>query len=147
MAVTAKGFLEDVRRLQERIRHTSEHLEQVDAMLGLHALDSSRERVGGARAHDMLAERLDELHRYRDELAGLLADYMELQRFAERVIEMLPDARHRQVLAMRYLEGRSYRDIEKAMSYSERSIMKLRRDALSALDEALSAARGEKQAQ
>lgn len=137
MAATAKGFLEDARRLQERLRRTSARLEQIDAMLGLHGLDASGERVGGSGGRDMLAERLDELHRCRDELAGLVADYVELQRFADRVIDMLPDARHRQVLAMRYLEGRGYREIARAMSFSESRVMQLHRAALAALDEVL----------
>lgn len=141
MARTARGFLEDALKIQERIRHASEQIEQIDALLGLHGLDAARERVGGSRRDD-LAERVDELLRYRDELAGLLADYVELQRFAGRVIESLDDYRHIQVLNMRYLEGREHCDIAKAMGYSERREYALHREALDALDGILREAEG-----
>ncbi|WP_080797874.1 sigma factor-like helix-turn-helix DNA-binding protein [Arabiibacter massiliensis] len=143
MAPTARGFLEDARRLQERIRHASEQVEQADALLGLHGLDSARERVGGLRHADSLAERVGDLQRYRDDLAGLLADYVELQRFASGVIARLPDARHQQVLNMRYLEGREYCDIAAAMGYGERRAYSLHRDSLAALDAVLAEGRGE----
>ena len=86
---------------------------------------------------DRLTEAVEELQGYRDELAGLLADYVELQRFADGVVARLPDARHRQVINMRYLEGMEMRHIARAMAYSESNTRRLKREALAALDAVL----------
>ena len=137
MGVTAKGFLEDARRLQEAIRHASEQIERADAMLGLHGLDTARERVSGGGRADMLAENVGRLQGYRDELAGLLATYLELQRFADRTIAKLRHARHQQVLNMRYLEGKEWRQIARETSYSLSNVYELHRQAHAELDDVL----------
>lgn len=143
MGVSARGFLEDARRLQERIRSASERIEQADAILGLGGVSMGRDRVSGSSRATDLSESVQRLQDYRAELAGLLDDYVELQRFADGVIARLPDARHRQVLSMRYLEGREPRQIARAMRYSESNVRRLRREALAALDDALAEGRGE----
>lgn len=143
MAASAKGFLEDTQRLTERIRHTQDMLERTEALLDIRGISTTRQRVSGTRGRDRLADSLDKLQTYRDELAGLLADYMELQRFADRVIARLDDPRHQEVLARRYFEGMKWLQIAKAMTYSTSQVFQLHRNAIAALDAALADARGE----
>ncbi|MEG2369342.1 MAG: sigma factor-like helix-turn-helix DNA-binding protein, partial [Raoultibacter sp.] len=135
--VDAKGFLNDTRCLTEQIRHTQEKLTQIDAMLGVSGLDISQERVSGTKSHDRLTESLDKLQDYREELAGLIVDYIALQRFAESVIMRLEDSRYQQVINLRYMEGMGWRKIAKAMIYSERNVRNIHKDALEALDAVL----------
>lgn len=132
--ITAAGFLNDARCLAEQIRHVREKIEQTDAMLDVRGYDPTRERVSGSGRGDVLAERLEDLQRYRDELAGLLATYLELQRFAGRVVGSLDDPRHAQVLNMYYLEDASMREVSQATGYSEPHVKRLKREALESLD-------------
>lgn len=132
--ITAAGFLNDARCLAEQIRHAREKIEQTDAMLDVRGYDPTRERVSGSGKGDVLAERLEDLQRYRDELAGLLATYLELQRFAGRVVGSIDDPRHAQVLNMFYLEDAPIRRIAKSMGYSETRIKQIKREALKSLD-------------
>ena len=131
---TAKGFLEDTRRLAERIRRTREMIEAADSMLGVRGCDPAFERVSGGSRRDRLAESLDRLQGYRDELAGLLDDYIALQRFACSVVDRLPDPRHGQVISMRYLEGREWREIARKTAYSQTQLFRLHRAALASLE-------------
>ena len=140
---TATGFLEDTRRLIEQMRHTEEAIRALDSMLDVQGYDPSRERVSGDSRHDRLAESLGRLQDYRDELAGLLDDYTALQRFADSVVARLPDARHGQIISMRYLEGKDWRAVSKAMGYSQTQTYRLHREALDALEAALAEGRGE----
>lgn len=108
MPVSAKGFLEDARSLEAQIEHVQWRIARLDSMLDASGYDPARERVGGTRGQGRLAESLDDLAGYRDELAGLIGDYVALQRFAEGVVDRLRDPRHRQVLRLRCLEGMAW---------------------------------------
>lgn len=140
---TATEFLEDTRRLIEQIRHTEEAIRALDSMLDVQGYDPSRERVSGGSRRDRLAESLGRLQGYRDELAGLLDDYAALQRFADSVVARLPDARHRKVLNMRYLEGADWGTVRKAIGYSERQAQRIYAAAMESLEAVLTEGRGE----
>lgn len=143
MPVSAKGFLEDVRSLAAQIEHTQWRIARLDSMLDASGYDPSRERVGGTKGRDRLAESLDNLAAYREELAELIDDYVSLQRFAEGVIDRLEDPRHRQVLRLRFFVGMAWPRTAAAMGYSERRAFQLHGEALAALDAVLAEARGE----
>lgn len=140
--MTAEGFLRDVQCMAEQVRHTQCEIAELDAMLDVSGFDPSRERVGGTRERDRLAESLHNLQSRRDELAGLLDDYIALQRFADRVIGMVPDPACRQVLNMRYVEGSTSNEVAKALAYSDRNERRLHAKALKMLEAVLSQACG-----
>lgn len=143
MPVSAKGFLEDARSLEAQIEHVQWRIARLDSMLDASGYDPARERVGGTRGGDRLAESLDDLAGYRDELAGLIGDYIALQRFAEGVVDRLEDPRYQQVLRLRFFEGMAWPRAAAAMGYSERRAFQLHGEALAELDAVLAEARGE----
>ena len=64
---------------------------------------------------------------------GLLSDYHRLTEEREKVqrlIDRVPDVRHRTVLEMRYLEGLPFFRIAMALNYEERQIYRLHKEAL-----------------
>lgn len=138
--MTAEGFLRDMQCVAEQVRHTQCEIAELDAMLDVSGFDPSRERVGGTRSRDRLAESLHKLQSRRDELAGLLDDYMALQRFADRVIGMVPDPACRRVLNMRYVEGVECGKVAEALCYSEGHERRIHRKAIAILDAVLSTA-------
>lgn len=98
----------------------------------------SYERIGGAQMEngdDTMAAKVARIEAARDRYAEQLAEYLEHVEHVDRVLARLEDHRHAQLLRLRYLDDKPWCDVERAMSYSERMVQYLSRDALLALFE------------
>lgn len=70
-----------------------------------------------------------------EEIQSDIAKYRELLSKVNKQIEGLDDIRYRTVLFMRYVNGKSFREIAKVMNYHEISVMKLHGKALQKFNE------------
>ena len=111
------------RRLERLIARTRDRLD----ILGF---DMSKEKiqasVGGDRFSALIAELVD----FKKDLEEARIKSVQMQREIERVVEQVENARQRELLSMRYLEGMPWRDVAQKMGYAYSWIFKIHRNAL-----------------
>ncbi len=113
-----KEYLQSVRDAERDIRvikaKRAHYLDMATSMTGMSASNirntNKRSRVETAAVE--LVELADEM----GERAEVLA---QRARHAERIISQLENARYREVLSLRYLAGKSWADVARAMGYRE----------------------------
>ncbi|MCD8087118.1 MAG: hypothetical protein LUE22_00820 [Oscillospiraceae bacterium] len=82
---------------------------------------------GNGRSIEAAVTHVDELTR---ELSAQVEALLALRREVETAISAVEDARHRELLRCRYIDGQTWEQIAEAMAYDIRWIYKLHRSAL-----------------
>lgn len=98
------------RRLERLIQRTRDRL----AILGL---DTTKDKVQSSVTDDRTARIVAELVDFRNELEAQQLKSVQAQRAIERTIELLPDAKQREVLSLRYIEGMPWNAVRKELNY------------------------------
>lgn len=123
--VAAAAFLGRAKRLERQIVALRDRqLRYLE--LGLSCGEEGRERMRALAA----------------EIEARVAAYAEGVRQVERVIDAMEEARYREILRYRYLNGWSMRRIAKEMGYSEDWAYRLHRRALRAAERRLRGSEG-----
>lgn len=121
------------RIIQSHQRRREQYLALATGMSGMSetAIRSTGKRSRVESAALALVELADRMEQDADQLAQAILK-------AERLIAALERPRHREVLTLRYIEGKSWRQITEAMGYQdEKSAFRVHGWALQAADEAM----------
>ncbi len=125
--MTAKEYLSQVQRMRTRVHRTEGHMEECYlVILEMKAIErllskSYRPQLDGLKA--IISEQADEIRECREYITG-----------AERFVQALPKATHRELLTLRYLQERtlSFEEIADVMGRSESWVRHLHVNALKA---------------
>ena len=128
--MTARAFLEQARNMDRRIealRERRQHYEDLAASCTAkyrQGPGGSTRRVSSVEEYDCKIADLDR------ELYERIERYAETCREIEREIDRLRDARHRDVLTLRYLNCWKWDRVARATNYSVDTVWRLHREAL-----------------
>lgn len=130
-----RGFLNSVQEARLRFHRCRWQVEELQRRCESITANWSTEPGGGGNVHKdgPLAALADK----REELKALYYDWERQEEDVNRFLETLPDARHRTLLALRYVDLLRWPDVrarmeEVGMYYSERQIFNLHGKALEA---------------
>ncbi len=118
--------LREVRRLGEEMARWRSMAEGLGGSILTHLGKQGTQR-------NPLEESVERIVLLEEELAGKLDAALRLRREVDGAIGRLCDVRLRDVLRLRYLDGRSLAHIAEEMGYSERQVFNLHRQALDAV--------------
>ena len=135
--MTAKEYLTQVGDLDHRISILLRERQSLIAKVsGVQSPQLKDDRVSGGGSGDAMAGTINRYVDIERELTEMTERYVELRLQIVRQIEDLPDARHAQLLYLRYVEGRRLEDIACIMKrpgglfYSYRHIKRMHGCAL-----------------
>ena len=135
--MTAREYLSQIGDLDYRmgiLLHERQDL--IAKVSGVQSPQLKDDRVSGGGSGDAMASAISRYVDIERELAEMLQRYADLRLGIVRQIEELPDARHVQLLYLRYVEGRRLEDIACIMKrpggqfYSYRHIKRMHGCAL-----------------
>lgn len=132
----AEEYARSVQRSRRGADNAADRLRECEEALdGLAAIRYDRDGGGSFQEHgdDRLFERLQSVEQAREHYADAFAGYIETVQEWDACLGKLADPRHIQVLTMRYVDGREWRDIAMKMQHSERMTYYVRIQALSSL--------------
>lgn len=93
---------------------------------GLAAAESVRATKSTDALERSVIKVLETMDRYRESLK----EFSDLQASARKVVDSLDDPRHRAVLTMYYMNGRTWAEVAESIGYVEKYCMQLRDDAM-----------------
>jgi len=125
-----RSQLRDVRHCQLRTIALCARAEQYREMAMRATGRTDAIRVSGTSERSKVEKYILELWDVHNELQKEISVLMERSRKAEKLIETLPDDRHRTVLQLRYLCGMSWEEIARKMGYTLRWVHQLHKNAL-----------------
>ena len=91
-------------------------------------------RVSGTTERSKVEKYILELWDVHNELQEEISRLMEKSREAEKLIDHLPDERHRSVLKLRYLCGMTWDEIAEKLHFTLRWVHKLHKEAIEKLE-------------
>jgi len=135
--MNSKELFNRVRAVQQEIRliesRRRKYIEMASCAAGMS--DTGIRGSGHGSRTEQAAMQLIEL---ADRMGNTIAEYERLVREAEGLISRLDRLRHRQVLTLRYIDGKSWREISRAMGYEdEKSVFRVHGWALKAAQKLL----------
>ena len=119
---------------------SSAMMERQHAVIRLLMLDADIKLLESCKNAEECTKHLLE---YREELKNKLVSCWKVTSKAARMIEVLPDQRHRVILKQRYINSLSWPEIQEYMlthhsfAYEERQIFRLHNSALAALQKVM----------
>ena len=127
--MTAKEYLNRVRRQYYVVKQTEGELTAVKADILALKASSMAERVSGTKESD-IADKYIRLERYFDQVNAEWDQLIDMRIEAKAMIKMLPDETHQAVLYARYINCSRWEDIAAGMNYSWKHIFRLHGKAL-----------------
>ena len=126
--MTAKEFLRMARGMDRRIDRATERVERLRARLeaGRMSRITGMPR-GGGEDWTETADRLIELEKI---VNARVREMCRVKRLAMEAIESVEEMRYREVLELYYLDGYTWEQVAKAMSYDVRHVTRLHGKAL-----------------
>ncbi len=128
----SEQYLRHVRGLGLRIEALRDEVERQRALLGP-CSQQVGERVSGTRSTGRFEEGVVRLHELIEAYCTELAGYVDEYHQAHEAIRALGDGTHAAVLTAHYLQGRPWREVARAMAYSEGGVLNIRKAAVDAL--------------
>lgn len=132
--MTAKEYLKNIRHWRGRMESYSQRIEALRTKVtGMQAISYDKVRVQTSPQNQMdeiIAQIFDIELRY----ARMLLNYHEQILQCDKMIAGMDDARHEQVLTMRYIDGLSWEKIAEQTGYSYRNVTRLHGKALAAFE-------------
>ena len=106
--------LKNIFSLQKALEHTLEAYKSIDYDL-VKSFSTSEVRVTGSKNHDRLSNKVIDINRQKEQLALYIATKTEeiecYKLRAISIINRIPSLAQREVLVMRYIELKSWKDI------------------------------------
>ena len=131
--MTAKEYLMQYRQiekeigrlLEERARWTALAEKMTPSLSGI---------PGGAGGGDRLGETVAKIVDLEREIGAKVDELVEHYRKIGEVVSQIPDAKEREVLLRRYMQGQSWEEIGEKMEITIRRVYQLHKTALFSLD-------------
>ena len=132
--MTAKEYLNRVRRQNYILKQTEKELNEIRADILTLRASSLSEHVSGSKNSDT-ADKYIRLESYMEKVNAEWDKLIDMRNAAKDLIGAMPDPMHRAVLYARYINGQRWEDIAMDMHYSWKGIVKLHGQALRVFDQ------------
>lgn len=132
--MTAKEYLNRVRRQNYILKQTEKELNEIRADILTLRASSLSEHVSGSKNSDT-ADKYIRLESYMEKVNAEWDKLIDMRNAAKGLIGAMPDPMHRAVLYARYINGQRWEDIAMDMHYSWKGIFKLHGQALRVFDQ------------
>jgi hypothetical protein len=132
--MTAKEYLNRVRRQNYILKQTEKELNEIRADILTLRASSLSEHVSGSKNSDT-ADKYIRLESYMEKVSAEWDKLIDMRNAAKDLIGAMPDPMHRAVLYARYINGQRWEDIAMDMHYSWKGIFKLHGQALQVFDQ------------
>lgn len=132
--MTAKEYLNRVRRQNYILKQTEKELNEIRADILTLRASSLSEHVSGSKNSDT-ADKYIRLESYMEKVNVEWDKLIDMRNAAKDLIGAMPDPMHRAVLYARYINGQRWEDIAMDMHYSWKGIFKLHGQALRVFDQ------------
>ena len=132
--MTAKEYLNRVRRQNYILKQTEKELNEIRADILTIRASSLSEHVSGSKNSDT-ADKYIRLESYMEKVKAEWDKLIDMRNAAKDLIGAMPDPMHRAVLYARYINGQRWEDIAMDMHYSWKGIFKLHGQALRVFDQ------------
>lgn len=132
--MTAKEYLNRVRRQNYILKQTERELNEIRADILTIRASSLSEHVSGSKNSDT-ADKYIRLEKYMEKVNAEWDKLIDMREAAKDLIGAMPDPMHRAVLYARYINGQRWEDIAMDMHYSWKGIFKLHGQALRVFDQ------------
>lgn len=132
--MTAKEYLNRVRRQNYILKQTEKELNEIRADILTLRASSLSEHVSGSKNSDT-ADKYIRLESYMEKVNAEWDKLIDMRNAAKDLIGAMPDPMHRAVLYARYINGQRWEDIAMDMRYSWKGIFKLHGQALRVFDQ------------
>lgn len=132
--MTAKEYLNRVRRQNYILKQTEKELNEIRADILTLRASSLSEHVSGSKNSDT-ADKYIRLESYMEKVNAEWDKLIDMRNAAKDLIGAMPDPMHRAVLYARYINGQRWEDIAMDMQYSWKGIFKLHGQALRVFDQ------------
>lgn len=132
--MTAKEYLNRVRRQNYILKQTEKELNEIRADILTIRASSLSEHVSGSKNSDT-ADKYIRLESYMEKVNAEWDKLIDMRNAAKDLIGAMPDPMHRAVLYARYINGQRWEDIAMDMHYSWKGIFKLHGQALRVFDQ------------
>lgn len=132
--MTAKEYLNRVRRQNYILKQTEKELNEIRADTLTLRASSLSEHVSGSKNSDT-ADKYIRLESYMEKVNAEWDKLIDMRNAAKDLIGAMPDPMHRAVLYARYINGQRWEDIAMDMHYSWKGIFKLHGQALRVFDQ------------
>ncbi|WP_337506842.1 DUF1492 domain-containing protein [Megasphaera sp.] len=132
--MTAKEYLNRVRRQNYILKQTEKELNEIRADILTLRASSLSEHVSGSKNSDT-ADKYIRLESYMEKVNAEWDKLIDMRNAAKDLIGAMPDPMHRAVLYARYINGQRWEDIAMDVHYSWKGIFKLHGQALRVFDQ------------
>lgn len=132
--MTAKEYLNRVRRQNYILKQTEKELNEIRADILTLRASSLSEHVSGSK-NSNTADKYIRLESYMEKVNAEWDKLIDMRNAAKDLIGAMPDPMHRAVLYARYINGQRWEDIAMDMHYSWKGIFKLHGQALRVFDQ------------
>lgn len=132
--MTAKEYLNRVRRQNYILKQTEKELNEIRADILTLRASSLSEHVSGSKNSDT-ADKYIRIESYMEKVNAEWDKLIDMRNAAKDLIGAMPDPMHRAVLYARYINGQRWEDIAMDMHYSWKGIFKLHGQALRVFDQ------------
>ena len=132
--MTAKEYLNRVRRQNYILKQTEKELNEIRADILTLRASSLSEHVSGSKNSDT-ADKYIRLESYMEKVNAEWDKLIDMRNAAKDLIGAMPDPMHRDILYARYINGQRWEDIAMDMHYSWKGIFKLHGQALRVFDQ------------
>lgn len=130
--MTAKEFLNRAWKIDLRVRHAQNRLEELRARMGAVKSSAPRKAPRGGRARAW-TDAVDSLCDAEAALVREIAALYRVQAEVRAAINTVDNVRWRAVLECRYLDGMKWQDIAEEMGYEVRTVTRMHGKALKAV--------------
>lgn len=133
--MTAKEFLQQVQRYNDRIREQEEYIQRLRDSLGIAGLRYDKDRVNTSPDPDQIADVMSKIFEQERILSDMKHDAMVFRIKIIDMIHQLDDNKHKQILNLVYIDGNKLMKCADLMGYSYDYIKELHGEALKAFGE------------
>lgn len=131
--MTAKEYLNRVRRQNYILKQTEKEMNEVRADILTLRASSLSEHVSGSKNSDT-ADKYIRLEKYMEKVNAEWDKLIDMRNAAKALIHAMPNPAQQAVLYARYINGQRWEDIAIDMHYSWKGIFKLHGQALRVFD-------------
>lgn len=133
--MTAKQFLQQAYRLNEKIESHTRELEQLRRLsLSLPKMDMSKDIVSCSKKQDAsYVEIIEKIVELENQITAEIDDYVDFKTQIHNAINSVEKPNENLVLRYRYIEMMSWDEIAEKMNYSNKQIRRIHYEALKSL--------------
>ena len=132
--MNAQQFLSRYRAAKVDMERTERLIAKITALLEVHGVDTSNEKVQTSNIDDRTARLIAELVDARIDFEAARDRSIQAMREINALIERVPDSQQKRLLEMRYLEDKTWEEIANGIHVSYRHVFNVRKRAREAVE-------------